>query len=106
MVHSTIIITVYDPFSFFFFFLSIFLINLNIQCSRLVAGVLQLAEGSHLTIDETQLKAGTLNSVGVENARLLKTLMELQKVCPTHLYFVSYNPAFCFCFVLFFLFLC
>ncbi|XP_002274437.1 mini-chromosome maintenance complex-binding protein [Vitis vinifera] len=50
------------------------------QLNRLVTGVLQLAEGSHLTIDETQLKAGTLNSVGVENARLLKNLMQLQKV--------------------------
>uniref|UniRef100_A0A5B7BBM3 Putative mini-chromosome maintenance complex-binding protein n=1 Tax=Davidia involucrata TaxID=16924 RepID=A0A5B7BBM3_DAVIN len=50
------------------------------QTNRLVSGVLQLAEGSHLTIDETQLQAGTLNSTGVENARLLKNLMELQKV--------------------------
>ncbi|KAJ7965139.1 Mini-chromosome maintenance complex-binding protein [Quillaja saponaria] len=48
--------------------------------NRLVAGVLQLAEGSHLLIDETKLEAGTLNSVGVENARLLKILMEFQKV--------------------------
>lgn len=31
-------------------------------------------------IDETQLQTGTLSSVGVENARLLKSLMELQKV--------------------------
>jgi len=46
----------------------------------LETGVLQLAEGSHLIVDETQLKAGTLNSVGVENARLLKNVMELQKV--------------------------
>jgi hypothetical protein len=41
---------------------------------------LQLAEDSHLIVDETQLDVGTLNSVGVENARLLKNLMELQKV--------------------------
>ena len=41
---------------------------------------MQLAEGSHLIVDETKLEAGTLNSVGVENARLLKNLMELQKV--------------------------
>lgn len=33
-----------------------------------------------MIIDETQLEAGTLNSVGVENARLLKNLTELQKV--------------------------
>ncbi|XP_059666822.1 mini-chromosome maintenance complex-binding protein-like isoform X2 [Cornus florida] len=50
------------------------------QTNRLVSGVLQLAEGSHLTIDETQLQAGTLNSIGVENVRLLKSLMESQKV--------------------------
>lgn len=45
-----------------------------------MSGVLQLAEGSHLTIDETHLQAGTLNSVGVENIGLLKNLMKLQKV--------------------------
>lgn len=45
-----------------------------------MSGVLQLAEGSHLTIDETHLQAGTLNTVGVENVRLLKNLLELQKV--------------------------
>ncbi|XP_010252101.2 PREDICTED: mini-chromosome maintenance complex-binding protein-like isoform X2 [Nelumbo nucifera] len=50
------------------------------QTNRLVTGVLQLAEGTHLTIDETQLKAGTLNSTGVENVRLLKNLIEWQKV--------------------------
>ncbi|KAI8029029.1 Mini-chromosome maintenance complex-binding protein [Camellia lanceoleosa] len=50
------------------------------ETSRLVSGVLQLAEGSHMMIDETHLQAGTLNSVGVENARLIKNLMELQKV--------------------------
>ncbi|XP_061997947.1 mini-chromosome maintenance complex-binding protein [Rosa rugosa] len=50
------------------------------ETNRLITGALQLAEGSHLIFDETQLEAGTLNSVGVENARLLKTLMEMQKV--------------------------
>ncbi|GFZ15094.1 E2F target protein 1 [Actinidia rufa] len=50
------------------------------QTNRLVSGVIQLAEGSHVTIDETQLQAGTLKAVGVENTRLLKNLMELQKV--------------------------
>ncbi|KAL3521301.1 hypothetical protein ACH5RR_019450 [Cinchona calisaya] len=50
------------------------------QINRLVSGALQLAEGSHLTIDETQLQAGTLNTTGVDNARVLKSLMELQKV--------------------------
>ncbi|XP_027338865.1 mini-chromosome maintenance complex-binding protein isoform X2 [Abrus precatorius] len=52
----------------------------NYDTNRLETGVLQLAEGSHLIVDETKLEAGTLNSVGVENARLLKNLMELQKV--------------------------
>ncbi|XP_050158536.1 mini-chromosome maintenance complex-binding protein-like isoform X4 [Malus sylvestris] len=50
------------------------------ETSRLITGALQLAEGSHMIFDETRLEAGILNSVGVENARLLKTLIELQKV--------------------------
>lgn len=50
------------------------------QANKLVSGVLQLAEGSHLTIDETQLQAGTLNPTGIENARSLKNLTELQQV--------------------------
>ena len=57
--------------------------NFVVQCSRchrLVSGALQLAEGTHLTIDETQLQTGTLNSTGVDNARVLKSLTELQKV--------------------------
>ncbi|KAL1823930.1 hypothetical protein ACET3Z_010708 [Daucus carota] len=48
--------------------------------NRLVPGLLQLTEGTHLTVDETQLQTGTLNSVGVENIRLLKILLESQKV--------------------------
>ncbi|XP_058753101.1 mini-chromosome maintenance complex-binding protein-like [Vicia villosa] len=52
----------------------------NYDKNRLETGVLQLAEGSHLIVDETKLEAGTLNSVGVENASLLKNLMENQKV--------------------------
>lgn len=50
------------------------------QTNRLVPGVLQCAEGSHLTIDETSLEAGTLNSNGVENTKILKDLMEFQSV--------------------------
>ncbi|XP_010525516.1 PREDICTED: mini-chromosome maintenance complex-binding protein-like [Tarenaya hassleriana] len=50
------------------------------QINRLVPGALQLADGTHLTFDETQLQSGTLNSVGVENARLLKNLLEYQKL--------------------------
>ncbi|KAL0452663.1 UNVERIFIED_CONTAM: Mini-chromosome maintenance complex-binding protein [Sesamum latifolium] len=48
--------------------------------NRLESGVLQLAEGTHLTIDETSLQTGTLNSVGCENARVLKNMMESHKV--------------------------
>lgn len=48
--------------------------------NRLVPGVLQIADGTHLILDETELQPGTLNSVGVENANLLKNLMECQKV--------------------------
>lgn len=47
---------------------------------RLVAGVLQLARGTHVTINETCMQSGTLSSNGIDNARLLKNLLELQKV--------------------------
>ncbi|CAL9123278.1 unnamed protein product [Musa textilis] len=50
------------------------------KTGRLVAGVLQLAQGTHLTIDETRMQNGTLTSNGVVNARLLKHLLEWQKV--------------------------
>lgn len=36
------------------------------------SGLLQLVEGSHLTIDETQLQEGRLNPIGLENARVLQ----------------------------------
>ncbi|KAI4372896.1 hypothetical protein MLD38_011077 [Melastoma candidum] len=48
--------------------------------NRLMTGVLQLPESSHVVIDETQLEAGTLNSDGVQNARLLTSLTEFQKL--------------------------
>ncbi|XAR66020.1 hypothetical protein NMG60_11012059 [Bertholletia excelsa] len=63
------------------------------QTNRLVSGILQLAEGSHMTIDETKLQAGTLNSVGIENARLLKDLLELQKVEYDFQYYKMEMPA-------------
>lgn len=50
------------------------------QANRLVPGVLQLPEGSHLMVDETQLESGSLNSTGIENTKLLKNLIEFQKV--------------------------
>lgn len=49
-------------------------------CFRLVPGVLQLPEGSHLMVDETRLESGSLNSTGIENTKLLKNLIEFQKV--------------------------
>lgn len=63
------------------------------QTNRLTLGILQLAEGSHLTIDETQLQAGTLNSTGVENARVLKSLLEWQKVEYDFTYYKMDMPA-------------
>ncbi|GAB4827687.1 hypothetical protein Ancab_034573 [Ancistrocladus abbreviatus] len=50
------------------------------QTNRLISGALQVAEGSHLMFDETQLQEGALDSMGVQNARLLKKLVELQQV--------------------------
>ncbi|KAG7569927.1 Mini-chromosome maintenance complex-binding protein [Arabidopsis thaliana x Arabidopsis arenosa] len=50
------------------------------RINRLMPGVLQIADGTHLILDETELQPGTLNSVGVENANLLKNLLECQKV--------------------------
>ncbi|GAB2288319.1 Mini-chromosome maintenance complex-binding protein, variant 2 [Dionaea muscipula] len=50
------------------------------QTNRLVSGLLQLAQGSHLTFDETQLQSGTLDQIGVHNAGLLKNLIQLQQV--------------------------
>ncbi|GJX26800.1 minichromosome maintenance complex-binding protein, partial [Tanacetum coccineum] len=50
------------------------------ETNRLVPGALQCAEGSHLTVDEIPLQSGTLNNNGVENARLLKDLLDFQKV--------------------------
>ncbi|KAJ4769054.1 Mini-chromosome maintenance complex-binding protein [Rhynchospora pubera] len=47
---------------------------------RLLMGALQLASGTHLTLDETVMQSGTLNSKGVENVLLLKHLMEHQIV--------------------------
>uniref|UniRef100_A0A0D9UX68 Mini-chromosome maintenance complex-binding protein n=1 Tax=Leersia perrieri TaxID=77586 RepID=A0A0D9UX68_9ORYZ len=50
------------------------------RSGRLVTGVLQLPQGTHLTFDETLLQSGSLTSKGVENTMLLKNLMESQKV--------------------------
>jgi hypothetical protein len=45
-----------------------------------MTGMLQLAEGTHLTLDETALEAGTLNATGIQNLASLKHLLEWQKV--------------------------
>ncbi|KAJ3693792.1 hypothetical protein LUZ60_009272 [Juncus effusus] len=47
---------------------------------RLEIGALQLANGTHLTFDETVLQSGTLNSKGLDNLQLLKHLMDNQTV--------------------------
>ncbi|KAM0889158.1 hypothetical protein ACQ4PT_027891 [Festuca glaucescens] len=46
------------------------------KTGRLVTGVLQQPQGTHLTFDETVLQSGSLTSKGVENSVLLKNLME------------------------------
>ncbi|XP_041991508.1 mini-chromosome maintenance complex-binding protein-like isoform X1 [Salvia splendens] len=61
--------------------------------NRLVSGLLQLAEGSHLTIDETPLQSGTLNSGGLENAQVLRSMMESQKVHYDFTYYKMEMPA-------------
>eukprot|EP00249_Psilotum_nudum_P000776 c12897_g1_i1 orf=82-1905(+) len=52
----------------------------NYNIDRLVTGALQLADGTHLTLDETVLNAGELTSIGVQNVQTIKNLMEWQKV--------------------------
>ncbi|KAE8713397.1 hypothetical protein F3Y22_tig00110210pilonHSYRG00042 [Hibiscus syriacus] len=46
------------------------------QTNRLIPGVLKLPAGSYLMVDETQLESGSLNSIGIENTKLLKNLIE------------------------------
>ncbi|KAL3334425.1 hypothetical protein AABB24_030924 [Solanum stoloniferum] len=65
----------------------------NYQTNRLASGILQLAEGSHLTIDETQLQEGRLNPIGLENARVLQSLLEQQKVEYDFTYYKMDMPA-------------
>lgn len=52
----------------------------NNQTGRLLTEDIQLAQGTHMMIDETLLQTGRLDSNGVENARLLKHLTEWQMV--------------------------
>lgn len=65
----------------------------NYQTNRLVTGALQLASGTHLTIDETQLKAGTLNSTGIHNVQIFRNLLEWQKVEYDFQYYTMDMPA-------------
>lgn len=65
----------------------------NYQTNRLVTGVLQLASGTHLTIDETQLKAGTLNSTGIHNVQIFRNMLEWQKVEYDFQYYTMDMPA-------------
>lgn len=65
----------------------------NYQTNRLVTGALQLASGTHLTIDETQLKAGTLNSTGIHNVQIFRNMLEWQKVEYDFQYYTMDMPA-------------
>jgi len=54
---------------------------------------MQLADGTHLTLDETALQAGTLGTIGVQNLEVLKHLLEWQKVrASLQLRFLSWEP--------------
>ncbi|KAK4799680.1 hypothetical protein SAY86_025045 [Trapa natans] len=61
--------------------------------NRLITGILQVPDNSHLFIDETLLDVGTLNSVGVDNVRVLKDLIESQKVMYDFKYYKMQVPA-------------
>ncbi|MCO5600015.1 hypothetical protein L7F22_054123 [Adiantum nelumboides] len=52
----------------------------NYRNNRLVTGDVQLADGTHLMLDETALKSGQLTEIGLQNVHILKNLMEWQKV--------------------------
>jgi hypothetical protein len=63
------------------------------ETNRLVTGAVQLAEGTHLTLDETALQAGTLGTIGVQNLEVLKHLLEWQKVEYDFQYYKMEMPA-------------
>ncbi|KAL3690422.1 hypothetical protein R1sor_016731 [Riccia sorocarpa] len=48
--------------------------------NRLATGVLQLAAGTHLTVDLTSMTEGKLNATGVQNLCTLKKMMQFQTV--------------------------
>lgn len=48
--------------------------------NRLATGILQLAAGTHLTLDLTSMTEGKLNTTGVENLSTLRKMMQFQTV--------------------------
>jgi len=52
----------------------------DFDANRLVSGMLQLAEGTHLVLDETKLQPGKLDSDGVHNLTAIGNLIQWQKV--------------------------
>ena len=50
------------------------------HANRLISGLLQLSEGTHLLLDETQMANGELNPEGVRNLTALGMLINWQKV--------------------------
>ncbi|KAG0600553.1 hypothetical protein M758_11G042700 [Ceratodon purpureus] len=63
------------------------------ETNRLVTGAIQLADGTHLTLDETALQAGTLGTIGVQNLEVLKHLLQWQKVEYDFQYYKMEMPA-------------
>ena len=45
-----------------------------------MTGDIQLADGTHLMINEVDMKAGQLAEIGLQNVHSIKNLMEWQKV--------------------------
>uniref|UniRef100_A0A2C9L921 Mini-chromosome maintenance complex-binding protein n=1 Tax=Biomphalaria glabrata TaxID=6526 RepID=A0A2C9L921_BIOGL len=52
----------------------------NYQVNRITAGMLQLTPGTHLVLDETELRQGQLNHTGVTNVKALADVINWQKV--------------------------
>ncbi|XP_059169652.1 mini-chromosome maintenance complex-binding protein-like [Physella acuta] len=50
------------------------------RLNRITAGMLQLASGTHLVVDETALQQGQLNHTGVTNVKALADVINWQKV--------------------------
>ena len=50
------------------------------ECNRLTSGILQLSHNTHLVLDETKLRAGKLNSAGVNSIKAISSAIKNQKV--------------------------